>query len=116
MGRVRVRSGKASICRRLRQRARELLARVAGLAAQALAHRQRVAVHAPVVDHAEGEHAGDVVAGFLVADRLDPEVRIHARALRLPRSEEHTSELQSLMRISYAVLCLTKKKSTQQNN
>src|SRR3546814_2662981 len=27
-----------------------------------------------------------------------------------PRSEEHTSELQSLMRISYAVLCLQKKK------
>src|SRR3546814_3062551 len=27
-----------------------------------------------------------------------------------PRSEEHTSELQSLMRISYAVFCLTKKK------
>src|SRR3546814_6355779 len=26
-----------------------------------------------------------------------------------PRSEEHTSELQSLMRISYAVFCLTKK-------
>src|SRR3546814_6281411 len=30
------------------------------------------------------------------------------------RSEEHTSELQSLMRISYAVFCLTKKKQTQQ--
>src|SRR3546814_6675027 len=30
--------------------------------------------------------------------------------LRRPRSEEHTSELQSLMRISYAVLCLKKKK------
>src|SRR3546814_4030060 len=29
---------------------------------------------------------------------------------RQPRSEEHTSELQSLMRISYAVLCLKKKK------
>src|SRR3546814_1935280 len=28
----------------------------------------------------------------------------------LPRSEEHTSELQSLMRISYAVFCLKKKK------
>src|SRR3546814_8170775 len=28
-----------------------------------------------------------------------------------PRSEEHTSELQSLMRISYAVFCLQKKKS-----
>src|SRR3546814_10810811 len=30
------------------------------------------------------------------------------------RSEEHTSELQSLMRISYAVLCLKKKKNTKQ--
>src|SRR3546814_1522821 len=30
------------------------------------------------------------------------------------RSEEHTSELQSLMRISYAVFCLKKKKTTQQ--
>src|SRR3546814_4403458 len=29
------------------------------------------------------------------------------------RSEEHTSELQSLMRISYAVFCLTKKKNTK---
>src|SRR3546814_1181338 len=33
---------------------------------------------------------------------------------RLGRSEEHTSELQSLMRISYAVFCLKKKKN--QNN
>src|SRR3546814_4158643 len=33
---------------------------------------------------------------------------------RLPRSEEHTSELQSLMRISYAVFCL--KKKTQKTN
>src|SRR3546814_2245946 len=31
--------------------------------------------------------------------------------LTLPRSEEHTSELQSLMRISYAVFCLKKKKN-----
>src|SRR3546814_7718549 len=30
-----------------------------------------------------------------------------------PRSEEHTSELQSLMRISYAVFCLKKKTNTQ---
>src|SRR3546814_3869474 len=30
------------------------------------------------------------------------------------RSEEHTSELQSLMRISYAVFCLKKKKKTQE--
>src|SRR3546814_5687302 len=31
------------------------------------------------------------------------------------RSEEHTSELQSLMRISYAVFCLKKKKNTIKN-
>src|SRR3546814_7709358 len=31
--------------------------------------------------------------------------------LKVVRSEEHTSELQSLMRISYAVLCLKKKKT-----
>src|SRR3546814_1064435 len=35
----------------------------------------------------------------------------------VPRSEEHTSELQSLMRISYAVFCLKKKKNeSQQEN
>src|SRR3546814_3498348 len=33
-----------------------------------------------------------------------------ADASRFRRSEEHTSELQSLMRISYAVFCLNKKK------
>src|SRR3546814_4840434 len=32
------------------------------------------------------------------------------------RSEEHTSELQSLMRISYAVFCLKKKKKNKQKN
>src|SRR3546814_8629015 len=32
------------------------------------------------------------------------------------RSEEHTSELQSLMRISYAVFCLNKKKNKYQHN
>src|SRR3546814_10373802 len=47
---------------------------------------------------------------------LDPDVLdaagllvVHEGARRL-RSEEHTSELQSLMRISYAVFCLKKKK------
>src|SRR3546814_1103014 len=34
------------------------------------------------------------------------------RLRRAGRSEEHTSELQSLMRISYAVFCLKKKKKT----
>src|SRR3546814_5205181 len=36
--------------------------------------------------------------------------------IRRSRSEEHTSELQSLMRISYAVFCLKKKKTTRQND
>src|SRR3546814_2842139 len=40
-----------------------------------------------------------------------PEVTASATALR---SEEHTSELQSLMRISYAVFCLKKKKKEHQ--
>src|SRR3546814_8055103 len=39
---------------------------------------------------------------------------LHACRLEIPhpRSEEHTSELQSLMRTSYAVLCLKKKQNT----
>src|SRR3546814_2346827 len=55
---------------------------------------------------------------------LDDQDRPHLRARRLerekgsdrhhPRSEEHTSELQSLMRISYAVFCLKKKTTRQQ--
>src|SRR3546814_7450213 len=38
-------------------------------------------------------------------------VSAETRHRSVPRSEEHTSELQSLMRISYAVLCLKKKKN-----
>src|SRR3546814_5898426 len=37
--------------------------------------------------------------------------RLDIEAASLDRSEEHTSELQSLMRISYAVFCLKKKKT-----
>src|SRR3546814_7170289 len=44
------------------------------------------------------------------ADRRRPLHRNRA----VGRSEEHTSELQSLMRISYAVFCLKKKKEKQQ--
>src|SRR3546814_9635895 len=36
----------------------------------------------------------------------------HGAILRIRRSEEHTSELQSLMRNSYAVFCLKKKNTT----
>src|SRR3546814_7040451 len=48
--------------------------------------------------HGRRDHVG-------VTDRQDP----RARQSRPRRSEEHTSELQSLMRISYAVFCLKKK-------
>src|SRR3546814_10416728 len=41
---------------------------------------------------------------------LDQRGELRSRARPCARSEEHTSELQSLMRISYAVFCLKKKK------
>src|SRR3546814_4632677 len=55
---------------------------------------------------------------YLVSDGANKPFRVHLRApgfahlssMDAVRSEEHTSELQSLMRISYAVFCLTKKK------
>src|SRR3546814_8476904 len=52
------------------------------------------------------EHPG----GRRALARADREDRAHAQ--RRARSEEHTSELQSLMRISYAVFCLKKKKTS----
>src|SRR3546814_4240184 len=55
-----------------------------------------------------GDAEGDLFDGF-----EDVEGSVFADALAGDagaRSEEHTSELQSLMRISYAVLCLKKKK------
>src|SRR3546814_7092439 len=51
----------------------------------------------------------DAVNGDSTLDNHEESVRQAAMADRL-RSEEHTSELQSLMRISYAVFCLKKKK------
>src|SRR3546814_1754686 len=40
---------------------------------------------------------------------------MQATIIPAPRSEEHTSELQSLMRISYAVFCLKKKKNSNRH-
>src|SRR3546814_2460028 len=51
-----------------------------------------------------GTARGCAAAGDAVPDASHPP--------RAGRSEEHTSELQSLMRISYAVFCLKKKKNT----
>src|SRR3546814_2199201 len=54
--------------------------------------------------------AGDIVASALtlLAENDQPLVR--------SRSEEHTSELQSLMRISYAVFCLKHKQTSRKIN
>src|SRR3546814_6350336 len=62
----------------------------------------------PVLDP---ERAGVLVAGRL--DSLQPfrhHMGVRSEIQGQDRSEEHTSELQSLMRISYAVFCLKKKK------
>src|SRR3546814_9200136 len=47
-----------------------------------------------------------------VLQAMEPEDRAAIEDALSFRSEEHTSELQSLMRISYAVFCLKKKKTT----
>src|SRR3546814_3599132 len=46
----------------------------------------------------------------LIAERGKPAVIVSDNGTEFTRSEEHTSELQSLMRMSYAVFCLKKKK------
>src|SRR3546814_9439571 len=51
------------------------------------------------------EKIGQLVEAISVID-------VDGHSTGLERSEEHTSELQSLMRISYAVFCLTKKNYT----
>src|SRR3546814_5610109 len=54
---------------------------------------------AAIIEREDGSYRGE---------RLD-DPRIEIIEVCAPRSEEHTSELQSLMRISYAVFCLKKK-------
>src|SRR3546814_8187861 len=57
-----------------------------------------------------GVEGGAVIEGHVVTER---EGDLLAVLGNRPRSEEHTSELQSLMRISYAVFCLKKKTKRQ---
>src|SRR3546814_6672066 len=63
-----------------------------------------IAPHVTVIDLTHEIAPYDVRAGSLTL----------GRAAQYLRSEEHTSELQSLMRISYAVFCLNKKTLTNQ--
>src|SRR3546814_8545710 len=69
-----------------------------------LAHRQGIE---ELVGDEQQRRLGDLSD---VVEPVGGEVVAERRALALAqRSEEHTSELQSLMRISYAVFCLKKK-------
>src|SRR3546814_4786132 len=71
-----------------------------------------VAVHArTVVAEDRLRHEGGGLA-VLMGDHVDA-VLVDLHPVGGARSEEHTSELQSLMRISYAVFCLKKKKTNQ---
>src|SRR3546814_3298914 len=63
----------------------------------------------PCRDQGRGQGRGH--GGVRDARRTRPRRRLHPR--RRIRSEEHTSELQSLMRNSYAVFCLQKKKEVR---
>src|SRR3546814_4005872 len=63
-----------------------------------------------VIEHsadAEERQRADELLSFLT-----PVVKACLTEWSIERSEEHTSELQSLMRISYAVFCLKKKRTT----
>src|SRR3546814_9141447 len=62
-------------------------------------HGLRIAHHN---HNLEFNPVGDTTGFDLIVEHTDPAL--------VARSEEHTSELQSLMRISYAVFCLKKKK------
>src|SRR3546814_6413883 len=58
------------------------------------------------------QHSGDGRAVQPAAEEGAGALLAGGRNRRAHRSEEHTSELQSLMRNSYAVFCLKKKKNT----
>src|SRR3546814_5055629 len=67
------------------------------------------------IEFAEGVERTDMPPLFVVGDTGTTELvnyRVVGRYMIVDRSEEHTSELQSLMRISYAVFCLKKQKYT----
>src|SRR3546814_3807739 len=76
----------------------------------ALPQSQPAAMHEQVADRDLARHPGVIHAkpGHMLDDGVVP----RDLAFVYQRSEEHTSELQSLMRISYAVFCLKTNKYT----
>src|SRR3546814_1787197 len=81
---------------------------------QGLFHRLHADRLYQIVDRAGAERPAEhlhVVHGSDGDDHGTLPAELGHRVQRALRSEEHTSELQSLMRISYAVFCLKKKKT-----
>src|SRR3546814_7434246 len=79
----------------------------------------RFPCYSVLVEHKDGLYIFDTGYDFDHVSRVLPfEKPIQSKDQTIPgaRSEEHTSELQSLMRISYAVFCLQKKKQSQQDH
>src|SRR3546814_2651390 len=62
------------------------------------------------------ERAVLTIEAVELASEIEQRMNASEALLRAARSEEHTSELQSLMRISYAVFCLKKKIRHTYNN
>src|SRR3546814_9713533 len=58
---------------------------------------------------------GTISGKGVLNNRISEHIFTLLGGIGVPRSEEHTSELQSLMRISYAVFCLKKQTPTQAN-
>src|SRR3546814_3785944 len=76
--------------------------------------RPRVQREIPALHHRRGDpppRAGQTGEGRMTHPIFARWPAQHPERLQLFRSEEHTSELQSLMRNSYAVFCLQKKKN-----
>src|SRR3546814_3960300 len=70
-------------------------------------HLKKLPTTGPQVICGPGENAGVVDIGDGLAAIFKMESHNHPSYIEPYRSEEHTSELQSLMRISYAVFCFT---------
>src|SRR3546814_8056726 len=89
-----------------------------------LAVAQSIARHTATAGRSAEEYRDDFLGRFdalveaqdlAFADQDEPGLMALFERIFAPRSAEHTSELQSLMRISYAVFCLKQKHTTNPN-